>query len=137
VGAAHTGGKRFGAGITVRSDGQRQCRAHRWAREARRRQRLATVPAALAPSGLATGIAAAQRRAAVVQAAQGEVTLWHIEGRGNGSRRQADRWPSRWCEYSACGRLDDGNSAGDDRRAEAEEGDGFGRVTGTISGLVL
>jgi hypothetical protein len=33
-----------------------------------------------------------------------------------------------------CGWLDDGNLVGNDRQVEAEEGDGFGRVMGMVSG---
>jgi hypothetical protein len=49
--------------------------------------------------------------------------------RCNGSRRKVDRWALRWCEHSTCGRLDDGNSAGDDTWARSR-GD-WGKTTPT------
>jgi hypothetical protein len=33
-----------------------------------------------------------------------------------------DRWALRWHEYSTCGRLDDGNLAGDDTRVQSRGG---------------
>jgi hypothetical protein len=60
-----------------------------------------------------------------VQVAQGEQTPRHIEGRGDGSRRQVDRWTLRWREHLTCGQLDDGNSASDDMQTWSRGGFGI------------
>jgi hypothetical protein len=46
-----------------------------------------------------------------------DATLHAMRRQCDGSRRQVDRWALRWCKHSTCGRLDDGNSVGDDTRA--------------------
>jgi hypothetical protein len=72
------------------------------------------------PAGAATG---GSRAAGSVDA-----TLHDMRRRCDGSRRQVDRWALRWCKHSTCGRLDDGNSAGDVTRAWSRGWD-WGKTT--------
>jgi hypothetical protein len=107
-GRQHTAPIRLCARVGSATQGPRWCAFNRvssasGAGGTRLRRR---APGVSIPAGAATG---GSRAAGNV-----DVMLHGMRWQCDGSRRQVDRWALRWCEHSTCGRLYDGNSAGDD-----------------------